>query len=115
MSTPPTIYPGSVDSMAVVEVGVAELQAALAGGAKLIDVREQHEYDDGHIAGAVLIPLKSVPDHLDEFRDAAPTYLICRSGARSHRVCEFLGQNGIEAINVAGGMLAWVELGQPVQ
>ena len=100
--------------MAVVEVDVAQLQTALAAGAKLIDVREPHEYEDGHVASAVLVPLKTVPDRIDEFRCAAPTYLICRSGARSHRACEYLAQNGIEAINVAGGMLAWIELGQPV-
>ena len=100
--------------MAVIEVGVEQLQTALAAGAKLIDVREPHEFDDGHVADAILIPMRSVPERIDEFRGAAPTYLICRSGARSHRACEFLEQNGIEAINVAGGMLAWVELGQSV-
>ncbi len=100
--------------MAVVEVDVEQLQTALAAGAKLIDVREPHEFDDGHVAGAILVPLKTVPDRIHEFRGEAPTYLICRSGARSHRACEYLAQNGIEAINVAGGMLAWVELGQPV-
>ncbi|MCE9622049.1 MAG: rhodanese-like domain-containing protein [Actinomycetia bacterium] len=101
--------------MPVVEVEVAQLQVALANGAKLIDVREPHEYEEGHVAGSVLIPLKTVPDRVDEFRGAAATYLICRSGARSLRACEYLAQQGIEAINVAGGMLAWIDSGQPVQ
>ncbi|MEQ1872189.1 MAG: rhodanese-like domain-containing protein [Ilumatobacteraceae bacterium] len=101
--------------MAVVEVGIEQLQAALARGVKLIDVREPHEYEAAHVAGAVLIPLNSVPDRIDDFRGAEPTYLICRSGIRSLRACEYLAQNGIEAINVAGGMLDWVDLGLPVQ
>ncbi len=100
--------------MAVEQVEIAQLQAVLALGAKLIDVREPHEFEDAHVAGAVLIPLTSVPDRLDEFRGGAPTYVICRSGARSLRACEYLAQQGIEAINVAGGMLAWIEQDQPV-
>ena len=100
--------------MAVVEVAVAELRKALALGATLIDVRETHEYEAGHVAGAVLIPMGTVPDRIDAFRGEGPAYLICRSGVRSLRVCEYLAQQGVEAINVAGGMLAWVELGQPV-
>ena len=100
--------------MAVVEVDIEQLQVALARGAKLIDVREPHEFADAHVADAVLIPLGTVPAQIDEFRGDAPTYLICRSGVRSLRACEYLAQNGIEAVNVAGGMLAWVELGNPV-
>ncbi len=66
------------------------------------------------MAGAVLIPLATVPDRIDAFRGTSAAYVICRSGVRSLRACEFLAQQGVEAINVAGGMLAWIELGQPV-
>lgn len=100
--------------MAVVEVAVEDLPAALNLGAKLIDVREVHEYASGHIAGALLISLQTVPDRIDDFRDSKPVYVICRSGARSYRACELLEQHGVHAINVAGGMLAWVDNGQPV-
>ena len=100
--------------MAVVEVGIEQLQAALALGAKLIDVREPPEYASAHVVGAVLIPLNSVPDRIDDFRGATPTYLICRSGIRSLNACEYLAENGIEAINVAGGMLDWIDHDQPV-
>ena len=100
--------------MAVVEVSVEELRDALALGATLIDVRETHEYEAAHVAEAVLIPLATVPDRIDAFRGPSPAYVICRSGVRSLRACEYLAQQGIEAINVAGGMLAWIELGQPI-
>ena len=100
--------------MAVVEVAVEELRMALARGATLIDVREAHEYEAGHVAEAVLIPLGTVPDRVDAFRATGPAYVICRSGVRSLRACEYLAQHGVEAINVAGGMLAWIDLGQTV-
>ena len=100
--------------MAVAEADIEQLQSALALGAKLIDVREVHEYESGHVAQAALIPLRTVPDHFDEFRDTNPVFVICLSGARSHRVCEYLAQQGIDAINVAGGMTAWADQGLPV-
>ena len=100
--------------MAVAEADIEQLQGALALGAKLIDVREVHEFEAGHVAQAALIPLQTVPDHVDDFRDTNPVYVICLSGARSRRVCEFLAQQGIEAINVAGGMIAWADQGLPV-
>ncbi len=104
--------------MSVIEVGVEELEAALAAGARLIDVREVNEYEDGHVAGAVLVALGTVPDNVAAFRSAADgegaAYVICRSGARSMRACEFLAQHGVEAINVAGGTLEWIVSGRSV-
>jgi rhodanese-related sulfurtransferase len=41
-------------------------------------------------------------------------YLICRSGDRSRRACQFLRTQGIDAVNVAGGVMAWIASGQPV-
>ena len=100
--------------MAVAEVPVEELRNALALGATLIDVREPHEYEAGHVAEAVLIPLATVPDRIETFRAAQPAYVICRNGVRSLRACEYLAEQVVEAINVAGGMLAWVDLGEEV-
>ena len=53
--------------MAVSEVTVDELESALQSGAPLIDVREIDEYQAGHVPGAVLVPLASVPSALDQF------------------------------------------------
>jgi rhodanese-related sulfurtransferase len=94
--------------MSVQEVTVAELEAALRASARVIDVRETDEYTSGHVPGAVHIALGTVPDHVDAFRASEPVYVVCRSGARSMRACEFLAQQGITAINVAGGTLDWV-------
>jgi rhodanese-related sulfurtransferase len=100
--------------MSVQEVSVAELEAALQAGARVIDVRETDEYTSGHVPGAVHIALGTVPDQIEVFRAPQPVYVVCRSGARSMRACEFLAQQGITAINVAGGTLDWVAGGRDV-
>lgn len=91
------------------EITVQDL-AALGDAARIVDVREPDEWAAGHIAHARLVPLATVPDQLAEF-DGSPTYVICRSGARSMRACEFLESKGIEAVNVSGGMIAWAGAG----
>jgi rhodanese-related sulfurtransferase len=100
--------------MSVPEISVDELAPLLDQGARLIDVREPAEYAEARVPGAVLVPLGAVPDRVDEFRGDGPTYVICRSGARSARAVEYVAQHGVEAVNVAGGTLAWIESGRPV-
>lgn len=98
--------------MAIAEISVDDLVERLAEGARLIDVREPIEYEEAHVAGAVLVPLGTVPDNLDQFRGDGPVYVICRSGARSLRACQYVAAHGIEAVNVAGGTMAWIESGR---
>jgi len=100
--------------MSIREITVAELESLLATGARLVDVRETDEYESGHVPGAVHVALGTVPDHVDAFRGDGPVYVVCRSGARSMRACEFLAQQGIDAVNVAGGTLDWVAGGRSV-
>lgn len=104
--------------MSIIEVSVEELESALAAGKRLIDVRETDEYEDGHVAGAVHVALGTVADNVVAFRPAGdadgPTYVICKSGGRSMRACEFLEQQGVETINVAGGTLEWIVSGRSV-
>lgn len=91
-----------------------ELADRLAEGACLIDVREPDEYEEARVPGGVLVPLATVPANVARFRDDAPAYVICRSGARSMQACEFLAGQGVEAINVVGGTIAWAASGRPV-
>lgn len=104
--------------MSIIEISVEELEAALASGVRLIDVRESDEYEEGHVAGAIHIALGTVPDNVAAFQPAngadEPTYVICKSGGRSMRACEFLAQQGVDAINVAGGTMEWIVSGRPV-
>ncbi|AKF93069.1 rhodanese-like domain-containing protein [Brevibacillus laterosporus] len=74
---------------------------------QIIDVREPEEWVAGHIEEAILIPLNDVPASLDRFDTSKEIIMVCRSGARSYHACEFLKHNGIEAVNMEGGMLAW--------
>ena len=95
--------------MTVSEISVRDL-AALGADARIVDVREPDEWAQGHIAHATHVPLATVPGNLDRF-DGSPTYVICRSGGRSGQACDYLGAQGVEAVNVTGGMLAWVAAG----
>jgi rhodanese-related sulfurtransferase len=98
----------------VPEVEVKTAASRLRDGARLIDVREPDEFEEVHARGAALVPLGELPDRLDEVPREGTTYVICRSGARSMRAAEFLTEQGYDAVNVAGGTLAWVEAGLPV-
>jgi molybdopterin-guanine dinucleotide biosynthesis protein A/rhodanese-related sulfurtransferase len=112
----PVEVTATLRSMTVQEVSVDELDAAIERGATVVDVREAHEYAAGHVPLARLVPMGIVPDHVDAFRPSGdePVYVICQSGGRSHRVCEYLAEQGVEAINVAGGTGAWMMSGRPV-
>ena len=98
--------------MAIDEITVGELEQRLAAGARLVDVREPDEYANGHVPGAISVPLATVPEHLEAFGGDAATLVICQVGGRSLRACEFLDEQGIEAINVAGGTGAWSASGR---
>lgn len=99
----------------VPEIDVAGLAEARAAGAPLIDVREPDEHAEVRAPGAVLIPLGQVPERVGEIPAEGTVYVICRSGGRSARAVEHLRQQGIDAVNVAGGTLAWIEAGLPVE
>jgi rhodanese-related sulfurtransferase len=92
------------------EVTTTELRDALSAGARLIDVREADEYAEAHIAGAELMPLSALADSVGSI-GAGPVFVICKSGGRSAMACEFMASMGIEATNVAGGMMSWLHLG----
>jgi rhodanese-related sulfurtransferase len=102
--------------MSIPEITVDELAARLAAhpGAALVDVRQPDEYVEAHVPGARLIPLNDVPDRLADFPTDGEVLVICRSGGRSMAACDFLAGNGVAAVNVAGGTLAWIESGREV-
>lgn len=80
----------------------------------LLDVREHDEWQRGHGADARHIPMGEVPTRLDEIPRDGELYVVCKLGGRSQQVAQFLAQNGYRAINVDGGMFAWVQAGRPV-
>ncbi|MCZ0988076.1 rhodanese-like domain-containing protein [Streptomyces diastatochromogenes] len=92
--------------------------ADLKDGDFLLDVREDEEWQAGHAAAALHIPMSEFVARFGELTEAAPQdgriHVICRSGGRSAQVAMYLGQQGIDAVNVAGGMQVWEATGRPV-
>jgi rhodanese-related sulfurtransferase len=80
----------------------------------LLDVREDDEWQAGHAALATHICLGEVPEHVDDLPRDRVIVCICRSGARSGRASKFLLEQGFEAVNMEGGMLAWAGDDQPL-
>jgi glyoxylase-like metal-dependent hydrolase (beta-lactamase superfamily II)/rhodanese-related sulfurtransferase len=81
-----------------------------ASNLQLLDVREPDEFTGplGHIAGAVLIPLGTLPERVGELSKDKPVVAICRSGARSAQAINFLRQSGFARLaNLPGGMIRW--------
>ena len=99
--------------MDVPEIDVAELAVLREQGARVFDVREPDEYTEAHVPGALLIPLGTVPDNLEQFPTEGPVYVICAAGGRSRTASTFLRSNGVDAVNIAGGTKAWLAAGFP--
>ena len=95
-------------------VSVAEALTLLNEGALLLDVREDNEWESGRAPDATHVALNEVPDHLDEFSKDRLIVCVCRSGARSGRAAKFLVEQGRDAVNLEGGMLAWNAEGEPI-
>ncbi|MBD7994930.1 rhodanese-like domain-containing protein [Arthrobacter sp. Sa2CUA1] len=87
---------------------------AIPVGAKILDVREDYEWEAGHIADAVHIPLDQLPERLDDLDPDGDLAVICRTGGRSARATQWLEAHGYSAVNVTGGMGAWLEAGKPM-
>ena len=100
--------------MNVPEISVNELANKLLNGAFLIDVRELDEWLTERVPEVPLIPLGEITDRLKEFPKEREVFIICRSVARSATACQFLRSNDVNAINVAGGTLAWIASGEAV-
>lgn len=94
-------------------VEVSEVQPLRDAGATLIDVREDDEWAAGHIDGAVHIPMHQIPARIGELADG-PLVVVCKMGGRSAQVTAWLQQQGHDARNLDGGMLAWAVAHQPM-
>ncbi|MBS1625053.1 MAG: rhodanese-like domain-containing protein [Bacteroidetes bacterium] len=93
------------------EKTVSELKAMMDKGEdfQLIDVREPQEAEICQIGG-MLIPMNTIPDHMDEIAKDKPVVIHCRSGARSGRIVEYLESQGFDNLyNLKGGILAWAD------
>lgn len=85
---------------------------------KLIDVRQPEEYTGelGHISGAELLALGTLPEHINQLPKEQTIVFVCRSGGRSAQATAFAKSQGFtEVYNMLGGMLLWNEKQLPIE
>ncbi len=80
----------------------------------VVDVREQDEWDAGHVAGAAHVPMSDFVARQDQVPKDRPVLVVCTVGARSQRVAAYLSELGWQASNLEGGLKAWVAAGKPL-
>jgi rhodanese-related sulfurtransferase len=110
-------YPGGYLKEGIhqmLEVDQTTFAAAHRDGAVVVDVREPFEYAEGHVPGAVLMPLRQLASRAAELPRGVLVYVICASGNRSLSAAEYLTATGVDAWSVAGGTGAWLRAGRPV-
>jgi rhodanese-related sulfurtransferase len=96
------------------EVSPAEAAAMKDTGAVLLDVREQSEWDAGHVSGATLIPLGELATRMSELPKDKDIVVMCRTGVRSAKGRDALLQAGFARVtSVKGGITAWSSGGLP--
>ena len=76
----------------------------------VLDVREAEEFETLHLEGAQNLPLSQLADIYDQLDKDLLHYVICKSGMRSARACQFLAEQGYDVINVQGGMMTFENL-----
>lgn len=95
-------------------VSVADLNSASETNKVILDVRQPDEFSEGHVPGAILIPLDQLPNRSQELNQTDPIYVICRSGNRSAQASKILADAGFKDIrNVQGGFISWTNAGYP--
>ncbi len=84
----------------------------------VIDVRDPHEYQAGHVPEATLIPVNSVFARREELPKDGKILFVCKMGSRSALAAEMAAAAGLPAerlYNLEGGTDAWVKAGEPVE
>lgn len=117
-SSPDTADPAAIDVADLpAEVDVQTVNAIKdRDDVFVLDVREQWEYDEGHIPNITLIPMGEIANRLAEIPTDKEVIVTCRSGNRSSQVATFLREQGFTNVhNMEGGILAWQQAGLPVE
>ena len=83
--------------------------------AQLVDVRSAAEWAEGHAAQAIHIPMEEIPVRYGDLDLDRDLYIMCRSGGRSAQVVDWLTRNGIDCVNVTGGIIDWEAAGLPMK
>ena len=97
------------------EVSREEAQKLVGEGAQLVDVRADHEWEAGRIAGAVHLPLAELAERTGELDPERPVVLYCRGGTRSTMATDALADAGFDAAKLSEGIVGWEEAGLPLE
>jgi rhodanese-related sulfurtransferase len=97
------------------EVSREEAQQMVDDGAQLIDVRADHEWEVGRIAGASHLPLGDLATRAGEIDRERPVVLYCRGGNRSSMATAALTEAGFDAVKLTDGIVGWAEEGLPLE
>jgi rhodanese-related sulfurtransferase len=97
------------------EVSRDEAQKLIEEGAQLVDVRSDHEWEAGHIAGATHVPLDELAGRTGELDPGRPVVLYCRGGSRCEMATDALAAAGFDAAKLSEGIVGWAEVGLPLE
>lgn len=92
-----------------------EARKLIAEGAQLVDVRADHEWEAGRIAGAKHVPLAELAGRAGEIDKERPVVLYCRGGNRSTMATEALAEAGYDAVKLSEGIVGWAEEDLPLE
>jgi rhodanese-related sulfurtransferase len=96
------------------EISRDEAQKLIDEGAQLVDVRADHEWEAGRIAGATHLPLAELAERSGEIDKERPVVLYCRGGNRSTMAVAALAAAGYDAAKLSEGIVGWAEAGLPL-
>jgi rhodanese-related sulfurtransferase len=85
----------------------------LPAGLQVLDVREDDEWEAGHVEDSVHVPLMTLGERLGEV-GSGQVLVVCRTGHRSEYAAAYLVDQGVDAVNLEGGLVAWQAAGRPL-
>jgi rhodanese-related sulfurtransferase len=97
------------------EVSREQARELVENGAQLVDVRADHEWETGRIAGATHIPLDELAQRAGEIDQDRPVVLYCRGGNRSTMATTALADAGYKASKLTEGIVGWDKAGLPLE
>lgn len=98
------------------QISATELNARIAAGHRyqIVDVRSAQEYAEGHLPGALNLPMEQAEARVDDMHPHDPVVLVCQNGRRAHMTCDLLKPHRGDLLVLDGGTAAWVQAGLPV-
>jgi len=97
------------------EISRDEARKLIEEGAQLVDVRADHEWEAGRVAGAVHLPLDELAGRAQEIDRERPVVLYCRGGNRSTMATDALAEAGFDAAKLSEGIVGWAAAELPLE